>query len=95
MSNLFCDFVQPNTISFCIPTHNKGNCFDLVLSNLPETVDLVTSSPNPLLLTDHFLVSFLLSVDVGPPSVVAKSHYMYVRREQDQTRSLYNYNIVF
>ena len=39
-------------------------------------MDSVNSSPNPLLLTDHFLVSFLLSVDVGPPSVVVKSHYV-------------------
>ena len=55
MSNLFCDFVFDYNLSqlVSVPTHIKGNCLDLVLSNLPETVDSVNSSPNPLLLTDH------------------------------------------
>ena len=47
MSNLFCDFVFDCDLTQLVaPTHNKGNCHDLVLSSSPEAVGLISVSSN-------------------------------------------------
>ncbi len=40
MLNLFCDFVFESTFSqlVTVPTHCKGNCLDLVLTNSPDEI---------------------------------------------------------
>ena len=45
------------------PTHVHGNILDLVLTNVPECVSSVVINKNSPLNSDHFSISFLLSVN--------------------------------
>ena len=76
-SNLFCDFVFDCNLTQLVtgPTHSKGNCLDLVLSNTPEAVNTVNASQIPRFNTDHYLVSFLLSTHVRTSSAASKTQY--------------------
>lgn len=78
MSNLFCDFVFDCDLTqlVTVPTHNRGNCIDLVLSSTPEAVGLLSVSPNALLCSDHYLISFQFSANARPTTPVAKCRYV-------------------
>ncbi len=51
-----CDLTQ----LVSVPTHNRGNCIDLVLSSSPEAVGSMSVSSNTLLCSDHLLSLILV-----------------------------------
>ena len=63
-SDYFCEFVFDCNLTQLVdgPTHCKGNCLDLILSNTPDSVGPITISPHSLIQSDHYLLSFTLSV---------------------------------
>ena len=64
-SDLFCDAIFDCNLFQLIdvPTHVHGNILDLVLTNVPERVSSMAISKSSPLNSDHFSISFLLSVN--------------------------------
>ena len=62
LSHLFCEFVFDNNLTQLVegPTHCKGNCLDLVLTNSPDIVSPIDSTRIFSIESDHFLLSFSL-----------------------------------
>ncbi len=48
------------------PTHCKGNCLDLILTNSPESVSPISISFHHLIRSDHYMLSFTLSAKSHP-----------------------------
>ncbi len=88
MSTLFCDFVFDCNLTQLVskPTHNKGNCIDLVVTSSPEAVGSINVSSNSLLCSDHYLVSFLLSANKRSSSPAAKCRYVLDHSKLDYER---------
>ena len=63
-SDCFCEFVFDCNLTQLVDgsTHCKGNCLDLILSNTPDSVGSISISPHSLIQSDHYLLSFTLSV---------------------------------
>ena len=63
-SDYFCEFVFDCYLTQLVdgPTHCKGNCLDLILSNTPDSVGPISISSHSLIQSDHYLLSFTLSV---------------------------------
>ena len=63
-SDCFCEFVFDCNLTQLVDgsTHCKGNCLDLILSNTPDSVGPISISPHSLIQSDHYLLSFTLSV---------------------------------
>ena len=63
-SDCFCEFVFDCNLTQLVDgsTHCKGNCLDLILSNTPDSVGPISISPHSLIQSDHYLLTFTLSV---------------------------------
>ena len=78
----FCDLLFENNFSQLVtsPTHMLGNLLDLVLTNVPNRIVNI-STDYDFSISDHYPITFHL-----------ETNQCTYRREQDQTRSLYNYH---
>ena len=65
-SNQFCDLVFQTGLSQLIdqPTHKHGNTLDLLLTNLDNNISHLQINSDQLLPTDHFSITFSLSISV-------------------------------
>ena len=67
-SKIFCDFVFECYLSqlVTVPTHCKGNCLDLVLTNSPHAINNIQVGISSVMKSDHLLVSFSLTTEFRP-----------------------------
>ena len=67
-SNQFCDLVFESNLLQLVdqPTHICGNILDLVLTNCHDCINSLTVHPqnSHFVSSDHYLVSFCISLDV-------------------------------
>ena len=72
VSDLFCDFVFEHNLFqlVTLPTHQKGNILDLVLTDSPDSISTpsVISKQNLFISSDHFMVSFTIPFSVPTPN---------------------------
>ena len=70
VSNQFCDLMFWTGLSQLInvPTHNHGNILDLLLTNLDEYINHLQIYPDPLLQSDHYIITFSISISVTTSS---------------------------
>ena len=78
VSNIFCDFVFECDLSqlVTVPTHCKGNCLDLVLTNSPHAINNVQVGSCSVMKSDHLLVSFSLATQFRPSFNVHETQYV-------------------
>ena len=85
-SNYFCDLIYKFNLNQSVshPTHVKGNILDIVL-----TVD----SSNSLPLSDHFKITFSLTISTPPMAKSKASYISYSKADWPGLSSfLFNYN---
>ena len=63
VSDEFCDFVFDHNLTQLVeePTHIKGNCLDLILTNTPDNIGPIHITQESLIQSDHLVLSFTLS----------------------------------
>ena len=83
VSNNFCEFVFESTLTQLVEssTHTCGNILDLVLTNSPEYVTLLTVHPQNLqcIASDHSLITFTASFKLPVPSSTIKEVFNFNR----------------
>ena len=67
------------------PTHIAGNRLNLVMTNVPEIVDVVVGTP--LDTSDHCFVSCVLHVQQSVPEDVRSTVFLKHRTNWDKVRS--------
>uniref|UniRef100_A0A1X7TYP8 Endonuclease/exonuclease/phosphatase domain-containing protein n=1 Tax=Amphimedon queenslandica TaxID=400682 RepID=A0A1X7TYP8_AMPQE len=79
-----CDLVFDCNLSQVVqvPTHNKGNTLDIVLTSIPEAISNVIATPITSFNTDHLAVMFQVSHlrDVSP-TLLAKRVYDFSKAD--------------
>ena len=79
-----CDLVFDFELSQVVqvPTHNKGNILDIVLTSIPEAISNVNATPITSFNTDHLAVMFQVShlLDVSP-TILSKQVYDYSKAD--------------
>ena len=70
VSNQFCDLMFRTGLSQLInvPTHNHGNILDLLLTNLDDYINHLQIYPDPLLQSDHYIMTFSIYISVTTSS---------------------------
>ena len=90
-SSSFCEFVFDNNLDqlVAVPTHDKGNILDLVFTDTPHIVHHLSVENHVLAdLSDHFLISFAISIDIEAPKDNYPSYiFDYSKTDFDQARS--------
>ena len=83
VSNNFCEFVFESNLTQLVEssTHTCGNILDLVLTNSPEYVTLLTVHPQDLqcIASDHSLITFTASFKRSVPSSTIKEVFNFNR----------------
>ncbi len=76
--NLFCDFVFESNLSqlVTVPTHCRGNCLDLVLTNFPDEIVNLQVDNSTLLKSDHLLVFFSLMTSYKQKTLIQEPHFV-------------------
>ena len=77
-SDLFCDFLYDCNLSQLVtaPTHCKGNCLDLILTNFPDSVSPISISSHHLIRSDHYMLSFTLPAKSHPTNIKQPTKYV-------------------
>ncbi len=72
LSDDFCEFVFDCNLSQLVeePTHIKGNCLDLILTNIPANIGPIQVQKTSIVQSDHFMLSFTLSAICSHPRKV-------------------------
>ena len=72
LSDDFCEFVFDCNLSQLVeePTHIKGNCLDLILTNIPGNIGPIQIQKTSIVQSDHFMLSFTLSAKYSHPRKV-------------------------
>jgi len=79
ISQQFCDLIFDLGLDH-LPTHNKGNILDLLLTNMEDSIDSIkVHSTSPLLISYHYSITFNLLLNKLPTKKTTYYSYNYYK----------------